>query len=202
MTFRSQFILVTLLLSFACAVTASDKKEDVTQIADTSLSLKDNENQSVQPFKVTKGQASVLLFALADCPISNAYSPELSRIQEKYTSKGVRFFIVYTDPDRTKKAIDTHLSDYGLKGFTPIHDKQHLLVKATGAVMTPEVAVIDSSGTIAYRGRINDQYAGYGKRKKFVKEHNLRDAIDAVLAGRSISKSRVPALGCYIPPLD
>ena len=39
----------------------------------------------------------------------------------------------------------------------------------------------------------------YGKRRRIVTEHDLRDALDAVLAGKPVAKSRTRAIGCFIP---
>ncbi len=195
-------LIFLLLATSALYASAKDEAKDVSKLTTNEISIRSVQGETTQPLKATTGKATVLIFSLADCPISNAYSPELKRIQTEFSKKEIPFYIVYTDPDRTKDEITTHLKDYSLDGFTAIHDKAHTLVKAVGARVTPEAVVIDSQGNITYRGRINDRYAGYGKRRQHVSEHNLKDAINAALAGKRVAKPRVKALGCFIPTLD
>ena len=49
--------------------------------------------------------------------------------------------------------------------------------------MSPEAAVFAADGSIKYRGRINDLYVDLGKKRNAATTHDLRDALDAVLAG-------------------
>ena len=48
------------------------------------------------------------------------------------------------------------------------------------------------------RGR----YAGYGKRRAASQRHDLRDAIEAVLAGRAAAEPTGETIGCDIPTLE
>jgi hypothetical protein len=64
--------------------------------------------------------------------------------------------------------------------------------------VTPQAVVIDRAGEIRYRGRIDNFYAAFGKPRQQVTEHDLRNALDAVLAGRSAPKRETDAIGCYI----
>ncbi|HUF61098.1 MAG TPA: hypothetical protein VMN36_03405 [Verrucomicrobiales bacterium] len=55
---------------------------------------------------------------------------------------------------------------------------------------------------IAYHGRINDLYAALGSKRQVVTAHDLRRALDAILAG----KKQIPPpggrpVGCYIADL-
>ena len=74
-------------------------------------------------------------------------------------------------------------------------------MKATGAKVTPEAVVVDSTGKIVYRGRINNFYEDFGKPRRVVTEHDLRDALKAVLAGKPAPKPRGECVGCFIPKL-
>ena len=64
------------------------------------------------------------------------------------------------------------------------------------------MAVFTPGGKLVYRGRINDLYTGFGDRRNAASEHNLRDALDAVLSGKPVKVSRTEAIGCLIEPLD
>ncbi len=163
--------------------------------------VKDLNGETVQPLEAGQ-EPAVYVFVLADCPISNAYSPELERIRKEFSKRGVRFYLVYTDPDRSRDDILKHQKDYSLEAFPAIHDRKHEVVKALGAQMTPESALVDSKGRRVYLGRIDDLYADFGKRRAKVGRHDLRDAIDAVVSGKAVKPPGGPAFGCYIPPVD
>src|SRR5262249_38688129 len=135
---------------------------------------------------------------LPDCPISNAYAPEIKRICANYAPKKVATFIVHADPDVSAAAAKKHARDYGLPGPVLL-DPAHVLVRRTGVTRAPEVAVLAPDGKIAYRGRIDDWYVDYGKRRAEPAQRDLRNALDAILAGKPVPRATTPALGCDLP---
>ena len=66
------------------------------------------------------------------------------------------------------------------------------------ATITPAAVVVDARGDGAYRGRIDNFYASLGKPRQHVTEHDLMDALDAILAGKPVPKPETEALGCFI----
>jgi peroxiredoxin len=141
--------------------------------------------------------AVVLYFLTTDCPISNGYVPEMNRIARDYQARGVRFYGVIADTDTPLEDVRKHVREFGYV-FPVLIDPRQVLVKFTDATSTPEAALIAPQGNLKYLGRIDNQYESFGKRRPQATQHDLRDALDAVLAGRSVSKASVPALGCSI----
>ena len=150
----------------------------------------------------SKNRATVLYFAMTDCPISNRFAPEIDRICTNYESEGVECFLVYVDPDVTNETIREHVDDYGHDCCPAINDAQQVLVEKAGATITPEAAVFSSAGEILYRGRINDLYAALGRPRRQARVHDLRNALDEVLVGKAVTTPRTEAVGCYIPIKD
>jgi thiol-disulfide isomerase/thioredoxin len=142
-------------------------------------------------------KAIVLLFVGYDCPISNAYSPEILRICKEYTPKNVAFCVVYADADLTREQARQHAKEYGYD-CPAILDPEMKLARKVGATIKPEVAVLSPKGELLYRGRINDLYTDFGKKRPKATTHDLRNALDAVLAGKPVAVSRTKAIGCYI----
>ncbi len=64
--------------------------------------------------------------------------------------------------------------------------------------MTPEVALFDAAGRLAYLGRIDDRYVDFGVDRPAPATHDLAEALDAVLAGRPVAVPRTHAVGCAI----
>jgi len=145
--------------------------------------------------------ANVLYFITNDCPISNQYAPEINRICDEYAAKNVGCYLVYIDPTLSKETIREHAADYSHDCCAVIHDTAHALVKRIDAKVTPEAAFVSADGEVLYQGRINNFYAALGKPRRFVTVHDLRDAIEATLAGKSVESPKTQALGCFIPDL-
>ena len=79
-----------------------------------------------------------------------------------------------------------------------ILDSDQSIARRVNAKVTPEAFVISPVGDVLYRGRINDLYAGYGKRRREASSHDLRDAVAAALAGEPIAIPETKPVGCFI----
>ena len=77
-------------------------------------------------------------------------------------------------------------------------DRPGLLVARAGVEVTPEAAVFSPAGAVVYRGRINDLFAALGKKRAEPTTHDLRAALDAVVAGKAPPVATTPAIGCFI----
>ena len=169
----------------------------------------DLEGQPIDPLTATDAKVTVLLFTMTDCPISNRYAPEVSRLYDQFKNRGVEFWLVYPDPDNTADRIREHMKNYGYH-CRAVRDSDHVLVELAGATRTPEVAVFvtanQSSGeapqrNMLYRGRIDNWYQDFGKNRPEPTTHDLEDAIAAALESRPVSHPRTSAVGCYITDL-
>jgi hypothetical protein len=144
----------------------------------------------------------VLFFVSTDCPISNSFAPEIQRICRDYAAKGVGCSLVYEDVQTDAAAVRKHLDEYRYDRIPAIIDTDRSVANRTHATITPEAVVIDSAEKIRYRGRINNFYAELGKPRQVVTSHDVRSALDAVLAGTPVPNPETRALGCYIVPAD
>jgi AhpC/TSA family protein len=158
------------------------------------------DGRPVDPFD-THAKAIVLIFVSTDCPIANRYAPEIERLYEMYAGKHVAFWLVYADAHESVEKIRTHLHDYQYK-VGALRDPQHRLVKRCGAKRTPEAALFTAQGKEVYRGRIDDRFTDFGKWRSEPSRRDLKEALDAVLAGRPVKVSTTKVIGCYIPDLD
>ena len=69
-----------------------------------------------------------------------------------------------------------------------------LAAKSYGAEYTPEVYLLDATYTLRYNGRIDDNW----QNPKGVKVHDLRTALDELLAGKPVSNPLSHAIGCSV----
>ncbi len=159
--------------------------------------LTDVKGNQHAPFKSDKTKAVVFVFMLRDCPVSNVYAPELTRIHKEYSAKGVALYLVHPDRDTNAKSAIAHAKEYKLNAPVVL-DHDHKLTRLAEAEVTPEAAVFDAKGRLVYRGRIDNLYAGFGKKRFKPTKRDLRDTLDAMLTGERLSKRTTEAVGCYI----
>ena len=177
-----------------------------------AVQVRDVSGRPVDPFKPA-GSATVMFFVQTDCPISNWYAPTIQQVCREYAARGVSCALMYEDIEsagdpvsRNASAafleldarIRTHLQDYRYVGIPAVADRTRAVASRARASVTPQAVVVDRAGAIRYRGRIDNAYADFGKPRQQVTSHELRDALDALLAGRPIAKPETEALGCFI----
>ena len=142
-------------------------------------------------------KAVVLLFCGHDCPISNGYTKEIVRLCKEYMPKKVAFCVIYADADLGADDARRHAKEYGFTCPAILDPKMSLALKV-GAAVKPEAAVLSPKGELLYLGRIDDIYADFGKRRSQPTCRELKDALDAILAGKAITVARTKAIGCHI----
>ena len=164
----------------------------------TAMAVPGLEGTPVDPFAPARGiEATVLLFVMTDCPISNRYAPEIRRLHDEFAGT-VRFWLVYVDAERPVDELGEHHSSFGYP-FGALRDVDGALVGLAGATVTPEVAVFDAARRLLYRGRIDDRYVSFGVARRAPRTRNLHDRLSRIAAGESLAFSETRAVGCYIP---
>ena len=146
----------------------------------------------------TQGRTTVTFFIASDCPISNAYAPEISRICKAYEAKGVSCTLAYEDARISGDALTRHMADYRLVGMGSTWDASRTLADAAHVTITPTAVIADGRGTVRYQGRIDNLYINIGRTRQQVTSHDVTDALEAVLAGKPVAHPRTESLGCYI----
>jgi hypothetical protein len=200
--FRFPSRIGRLVLLVALAAGASPRAESapatVKETKKVNLQVKDLGGIS-RSVPVKEKKATVLVFIAHDCPISNAYAPEISRIGNEYSKRGVQMMVVYAEGQVSAATARQHAKQFGYQ-VPLVIDATRRLSGATGATVTPEAVVLGPDGRSLYRGRIDNRYAGFGKSRKTATERDLRVALDAVLAGQPVPNPTTTAVGCFIPP--
>ncbi len=162
-----------------------------------NLVIRDVQGADHKPLAAIGQKATVFFFVLSDCPIANAYAPEINRIVADYTARGVRSYLVYVEDDLSAAAARRHVRDHEFK-LPALLDPEHRLVKFAQVTVSPEVAVLAPDNQVLYRGRIDDRAAAFGKRRVTPSKRDLREALDAVLDGKPVVTPVTKAVGCYI----
>ena len=131
-----------------------------------------------------------------DCPVSNLYVPRLVELEREYASKGVIFVGINSNAHESEAEIRKHAEEYGIN-FPVVKDVKNVVADVGFVERTCEVLVLDGMARVRYRGAIDDQY-GQGSRKPEVTRPYLREAIDAVLAGKPVTTPATDVVGCLL----
>jgi peroxiredoxin len=142
-------------------------------------------------------KAVVLFFTMTDCPLANGYVPEMNRLQAAYGLRGVNFYAVQVDETVTDAAVKKYAQEFAYS-FPMLNDPRQILARLTGAKVTPEVAVLSPAGEVLYLGRIDNKVEDLTRPRYAASEPELRNALDAVLAGKAPKEARTRAVGCSI----
>lgn len=146
----------------------------------------------------------VAIFMATDCPIGNAYQPEIERLRARFEPLGMTFIGVYAEVPLTDEEAREHVNAYGIRYATRI-DADCALQRALGVRVVPEAVVLDeadSSGNrrVLYQGRIDDRWIERGARRASATKHDLEDALTSIAAGSEPRVIRTIAVGCTLGP--
>ena len=132
-----------------------------------------------------------------DCPICNAYAPEIGRIQTTYGSR-VCIDLVYSEPRLTAAQARTHATSFSLGRSELLLDPNGEFALYCKASVTPQALVYDSNGRKVYSGRIDDRYISLGQQRPTATQHDLRDALEAILSHKQPKPALGAPVGCFI----
>lgn len=150
--------------------------------------------KSLRDFSGTKG--TVVVFVSFDCPVSNSYAATLTELHKTYSAKGVGFVALVPTDDSVER-VAKKAAEFNLP-FPVMSDSTRVAAEAFKAVVAPEAFVLDHNHILRYRGRIDNQFYGRLKRNPQVTEHDLRDALAALVSGKDVPTPATRAIGCHL----
>ncbi len=165
--------------------------------ATADFALRDTQGGVHTAAEWRSAKAILLYFITTDCPVGNSYVPELNRIRAEYASRGVLVMGVQSDTTIPDADVAKYAKDYRYT-FPLLLDPRQVLVKLADATVTPQAAVFSPAGVLLYRGRVDNRVADFGKNRPEATVHDLRDALDAVLAGKPVAHQFTKSIGCAI----
>jgi peroxiredoxin len=141
--------------------------------------------------------ATVVVFTANGCPFARAWHQRIQDVAREYTDRDVAVLqIVSNDasdhPEDSAQAMASRVAAGELAGPF-LHDADQSVARAYGATATPEVFVIDRVGLLRYHGAPDGNHDDPTERAGW-----LRQAVDEILAGRTVSRPETSPAGCSI----
>jgi len=179
------------------AVTASTMLTLGTSAPDFSLPDAEGNVVSLEDFE--DAPALLVIFLCNHCPFVKHVIDGLAGLVKVYQAKGVAVVGINSNdvedypedrPEMMAKVAEE-------KGFTfpYLYDETQKAAKAYHAACTPDFYLFDKARKLVYRGQMDDSRPGNGIP---VTGMDLRAALDAVLAGKSVAARQKPSMGCSI----
>ena len=143
----------------------------------------------------------VFVFLGPECPISQRYVPELNRIAAEQKTNLVEFYGVVSGRSTPRANIISFVHEYAI-AFPVLVDNRLELASWLRPTHVPEAYVLKPDGDLMYHGRIDDGYEAVGRQRTVVQHRELRDAMSAVLNGRTPPRMFAQPVGCYFEELS
>jgi len=155
-------------------------------------------NQKVGLYDVLGGSGVLVMFISRHCPFVQHIKKQITKLSQDY-SKDIRFVAISSNdvanyPDDHPTKLKEMAEEEGWK-FPFLYDESQEVARAYDAACTPDFFLYDKSAQLVYRGQLDgsrpgNDIANDGK--------DLRQAMDALIAGRPINSDQKPSIGCNI----
>jgi len=190
---------VTVFQCYNCSMVPVNDNSQALRVGDgmPPFTLPSTDGRQVSPADIIE-PVIVIVFTCNHCPYAQAYEDRLAALGRQFDSEGVRFILINSN-DATDYPGDS-FAEMKKRAkaknfpFPYCHDESQEVAKVYGAVCTPHCFVFDSDRLLQYKGRVDDNW----KDPKKVTQHNLLDAIQAILDGEKPVVAEANAIGCSI----
>jgi peroxiredoxin len=161
-----------------------------------SLPGVDGKTWSLEDFSDAK--LLVVVFSCNHCPYVVGSEDRMNAFYDDYQDKGVAMVAINSNETEGHPTDDfDHMVERAkAKGFEfpYLRDESQEVAKAYGALRTPHYYVFDADRTLQYTGRMDDNPREPGQEST----HELRDAVDALLAGETPAAPVTNPIGCNV----
>ena len=144
-------------------------------------------------------EALLVMFICRHCPYVQHVKHALARLGRDYAAGSVGIVAISANdvanyPDDAPDKLKAMAQEEGFV-FPFCYDQTQAVAKAYTAACTPDFFLFDRQRRLVYRGQLDDSRPGNGKP---VTGRDLRQALDAVLAGHAVNPQQQPSIGCNI----
>lgn len=187
------FLLLVSLLPFQAELARGDQRIG-QQVED--FTLRDFRGKPVSLSDFADQRLVVIAFLGTECPLAKLYGPRLVRLADEFADDEVVFLGVNSNLQDSITEISAYARIHKID-FPLLKDAGNRVADQVKAERTPEVFLLDRQRRVRYWGRIDDQY-GIGYIRDEPTRHDLKIAIEELLAGKPVSLPNAKSVGCHI----
>ncbi len=163
---------------------------------DFQLCGTDGKTYSIDSFRGRK--LLIVAFTCNHCPFVIGSEARMIRLFNDYAPRGVGMVAINSNETENHPTDDfenmvVRAKEKGFP-FPYVRDESQDVARAYGALRTPHFYVFDADRRLRYTGRMDDNPRTPGAETT----HELRDALDALLAGKEPSVPLTNPIGCNV----
>ncbi|HEX3358854.1 MAG TPA: thioredoxin family protein [Tepidisphaeraceae bacterium] len=160
--------------------------------------LKGIDGKEYSPSSFKDAKLLVVVFSCNHCPYVVGSEERMKKFYADYAPKGLAMIAINSNetkdhPTDSFEHMVSHAKEKGLN-WAYVRDDTQEVATAYGALRTPHYYVFDQNRKLAYTGRMDDNPRTPGKETT----HELRDAVDALLAGKKPPVELTNPIGCNV----
>lgn len=144
-------------------------------------------------------KATVIMFICNHCPFVVHIVDELVKLANDYIPNGVSFIAISSnDIEKYPQDGPEKMKEFAMANnfpFSYLYDETQEVARAYSAACTPDFSIFDSDLKCVYRGQLDDSRPSNGKP---VTGKDIREALDAILEGKSVNPEQKVSIGCNI----
>lgn len=173
-----------------------------------SLTGTDASTRSLDDY--AKSPVLAVVFTCNRCPETQRYEARLQKLYDDYRDKGLALVAINPDRAGALRFADLSYTDVGesLEAMKTRAEQRRLtypylsgggstVASDFGVTAMPHVFVFDRARKLQYQGRIDDDPTGTK-----VKSHDARNAIEALIAGKTVPVATTRVTGCPLAGPD
>ncbi|UFJ39780.1 thioredoxin family protein [Brevibacillus humidisoli] len=155
--------------------------------------------ETVSLEQLRSSKATVIMFICNHCPYVKHVQNQLIELANDYLPKGISFIAISANdaeqyPDDSPQKMKEVAQALGYP-FPYLYDETQEVAKAYQAACTPDFYIFDGLLRCVYRGQLDDSRPGNDIP---VTGRYIRDALNQLLAGESVTVEQKPSIGCNI----
>jgi len=163
-----------------------------------AFALQDPFGRIHRPADVAGREGTLVAITCNHCPYAKAIWPRFVELSHLAATLGVGVVAINPNlnpryPEDSPEAMRRAIGDWKIP-FPYLVDEAQQVARAFGAQCTPEFFLYDTDQRLVYHGRFDDNW----KDRAHVTRDELREALEALAAGREVDEVQHPALGCSI----
>jgi peroxiredoxin len=169
------------------------------QAPKTELKMQDISGKAVSLVDLKQKNGICVIFSCNTCPYVIGWEDRYNEIYEACKKDGIGFVLVNSNEakrngDDSLSKMQEHAKEKGYASFAYVVDENSVLADAFGATKTPDVFLFNGKMELVYKGALDNNM----KDRTAVTEPYLKNALEALTAGKTIDPAETKSIGCSI----
>jgi peroxiredoxin len=164
----------------------------------TDVKMEGTDGKKVSIADVAGKKGTLVMFSCNHCPWVVKWEDRIAELGNAYPDKGIGWVVINPNdleqfPADSMDKMKERAKERGFE-FPYVIDETSDVARAFGATKTPEAFLFDAEMKLVYHGAIDDNAEDAAKVEKTF----LKDAMDALIAGKPIETAETKFNGCGI----